>query len=164
MSKVLFSEKQQFTQWWLWLIIFILNAFFVYAMYQQIIMDEKIGDNPLSNRALLFVSLGFLLFSLFFIVLKLETEIREDGIYVRFFPIGIHYKHIPWDTIQKAEIRTYRPLLEFGGWGIRYGDGKALNVSGKIGLQILFKDGGKLLIGTQKPNELGKIISEKIKP
>ena len=49
--------------------------------------------------------------------------------------------------------------MDYGGWGIRLG---AYNISGNKGLKIhytnknSFKD--SILIGTQKPEELSKII------
>lgn len=56
-------------------------------------------------------------------------------------------------------VREYKPILEYGGYGIRYSfSGKAYNVRGKMGLQLKFKDGGKLLIGTQKMEEMEDIL------
>jgi TATA-box binding protein (TBP) (component of TFIID and TFIIIB) len=51
-------------------------------------------------------------------------------------------------------------LLEYGGWGIKYGrKGKAYNVSGNRGVQLVFKDGKQLLIGSQRAEELAEAIS-----
>ena len=58
------------------------------------------------------------------------------------------------------EIREYKPIMEYGGWGIRgFGSNRALNIKGKIGLQLVFKNGQKLLIGTQKADEIVKILA-----
>ncbi|MBK8703741.1 MAG: hypothetical protein IPN33_08970 [Saprospiraceae bacterium] len=62
----------------------------------------------------------------------------------------------------KVYVRQYKPIAEFGGWGLRYsmsGKGRALNVSGNMGLQLEFKDGKKLLIGTQKPKEIELVLT-----
>jgi hypothetical protein len=40
------------------------------------------------------------------------------------------------------------------------GAGKALNVSGNMGLQIIFKDNTRLLIGTKKPETLKNVITK----
>lgn len=59
------------------------------------------------------------------------------------------------DSIRHSEVRTYSPLKEYGGWGIRYGsNGKAYNVSGNQGVQLEFRDGKRLLVGSQLPLEL----------
>ena len=51
--------------------------------------------------------------------------------------------------------RTYRPVRDYGGWGIRWGrDGKAYIIVGNEGLQLLLGDGEKILIGSQRPQEL----------
>ncbi|GHT05749.1 hypothetical protein AGMMS49525_13370 [Bacteroidia bacterium] len=92
---------------------------------------------------------------------RLETQIKEDGIYVRFFPYQKQYKHLAWEEISKLYVRQYRPLLEYGGWGFNYrGYKKTLTVSGNMGLQIEFTNGKKLLIGTQKPDELTELLNK----
>jgi hypothetical protein len=163
-NQILFTEKQKFNQWWLWLIIVSINIFFLFSVYKQVFLGESIGDNPMSNVGrLVLLSLVMLLFSGLFFILRLDTIIDKKGVYVRFYPIRKTYKLYLWDKIKKLEIRQYKALLEYGGWGIRIGNGKALTVSGNIGLQIVFKDKRKLLIGTQKSIELERIIESYIK-
>lgn len=150
-----FYEKQRFRQWWLWLIIIIVIGFIIYNYIenrQYFSMEEIIGSFAVS----------ILIFILFFII-KLETKIDELGIRVRLFPFHLQFKYFPWKTIQKAYIREYSPIGEYGGWGLRmglFGKGKAYNISGNFGLQIVFKDGKKLLIGTQKAVEMKKFLEE----
>lgn len=54
-------------------------------------------------------------------------------------------------------MRLYRPIKEFGGWGMRTAfngkNGKAYNVSGNVGIQLELKNGSKTLLGTQKGKE-----------
>ena len=56
--------------------------------------------------------------------------------------------------------REYKPLREYGGWGIRCSlkRGKAYNVSGNKGVQLVFKNGKQLLIGSQKAEALEEAI------
>lgn len=64
----------------------------------------------------------------------------------------------------KAYVRTYDALSEYGGWGLKGGalwnnsKGKAINVSGNIGIQLELKNGKKLLIGTQKKKEAENVL------
>jgi hypothetical protein len=70
---------------------------------------------------------------------------------------------IAWNQLESCSVRTYSPLGEYGGWGIKYGlggAGKVYNVRGNQGLQLVFKDGSRLLIGTQKPLELQEIVDK----
>jgi hypothetical protein len=95
--------------------------------------------------------------AILFLMLKLETEVRSDGLYIRFFPFHLIYKKFAPEGLKEYYVRTYRPLKEFGGWGIRYGfgeSGKAYNIKGNQGLQLVFKNGKRLLIGTQKSKRL----------
>lgn len=156
-NEILFREKQQFRQWWIWLILLGINGFHLFGVFQQVFGGRQFGDKPVSNAVLLF-SLGLsLLLTVLFINLRLDTQIKKDGIYVRFFPFHLNFKEYHWDKISKLFVRQYRPIGEYGGWGLRlgiFGKGKAYNVSGNKGLQIVFTDNIKLLIGTNKPEEL----------
>lgn len=140
----LFTEKQRFTQWWLWLIMILAVAFAFY--YEESTLEMAVA----------------LIIPIFLFVLNLETEISKEGISVRFFPFHLKKKFFSWDEIAKAEVREYSPLLEYGGWGIRRGkSGVAYNVKGNMGLQLVLKSGKKILIGTQKTEELKQILVER---
>lgn len=92
---------------------------------------------------------------------KLVTQVRTDGIYISFPPLQMNDTVCTWDSIDTLFIRTYNPLIEFGGWGIRIGpNGRAYSTSGTTGLQIHFMNGGKLLIGTQQPDALRKALEQ----
>lgn len=148
-NKFEFSEKQRFTQWWLWLL---LSAVMIYTIY-NFIEDRQYFSTPELAISILIPILVIILF----LVIRLETKIDEQGIYVRFFPFQITFRYYPWRNIKKAYVRKYSPLGEYGGWGIRqglFGKGKAYNVKGNQGLQIILNDEKKILIGTQKQNEL----------
>jgi len=84
----------------------------------------------------------------------LITEVRSDGIYLKFVPFHFKFKYYPYGEIKSYEVTEYKPIREYGGWGIRYRlNGKAYNVYGNKGIQLTFKNNKKLLIGTQKPEE-----------
>jgi hypothetical protein len=90
---------------------------------------------------------------------RLVTEVRDDGIYICFFPFHWSFRKIAFTEVKQYEVRTYRPIREYGGWGIRYGcKGKAYNVSGDRGVQIELLNGKRLLIGSQRAEELWRAI------
>jgi len=61
-------------------------------------------------------------------------------------------------------VLTYSPISDYGGWGIRYGSiGKAYNVSGNRGVQLELLNGERILIGSQKPEELAAAIDLALK-
>ena len=165
METIIFKESQKFTQIWLWLIVFGVVVIFVWGIIQQIFFEIPFGNHPVSDQALWFYGLIPLTIILLFFSLRLQTLVKRDGIYVRFSPFVIKYKRIKIGEIKSYEIRKYKPIKEYGGWGIKFGGrkvGKAYNVKGNIGMQLEFTNGKKLLIGTQKPDEFLKAV-EKIK-
>lgn len=90
---------------------------------------------------------------------KLVTEVRSDGLYVRFFPFHLSFRRIRLDDVTRCDAVTYRPILQYGGWGITGGRrSRAYNVSGNRGLRIDYADATHLLIGSQRPEELAHAI------
>ena len=162
-NEILFSERQRFNQWWLWVILAGINGLFLYGFIQQVILGQQFGSKPMGNTGLFILTGMAILFTLGFRSFRLVTQIKEDGIYVRFFPFHMSFKHYEWETLTKVYLRKYSALREFGGWGIRYGlsnAGTAYNVSGNQGLQLEFTTGKKLLIGTNKTDELTKALNK----
>lgn len=101
---------------------------------------------------------SFLVFCLL-IFSRLTTIIHDTGISFRFFPFQTKQKKIDWKNIKECSIRKYKPIKEYGGWGIRNGmKGKAYNTKGNIGIQIKLKDERSILIGTQQPDKVKGIM------
>ena len=164
MDRILFNEQQRFKQWWLWLILLGINATLLFGLYNQLFNNSQFGDKPMDDSTLLIVSILTLAISVLFFCFRLDTRIDEEGVYVRFFPFHLSYRHYSWESISNAAVRQYNPISEYGGWGLRLGMfGKAYNVSGNYGLQLIFPDRQKLLIGTGKPEKLKKAL-EKLDP
>lgn len=81
------------------------------------------------------------------------TTVTADAVTVRF---GFLYStRIPFSEIRSAAAIVYRPIREYGGWGIRgTRRRRALNMRGNQGVLLTKADGSTLLIGSQKPREL----------
>lgn len=162
-NEILYTERQKFKQWWLWLILLGVNGLFLFGVFKQVIYGEQFGNKPMSNTGLLIATCVTILLTILFVNFRLDTTIKEDGIYVRFFPFHLKFKHYTWDTLTKSFVREYSPLTEYGGWGMRlgvFGKGGAYNISGNKGLQLEFANKKKLLIGTNKPNELTETLKK----
>lgn len=157
-----FSEIQKFRQWWLWFIFAGIKGLMGFFIVTQVLFGEPFGDSVVDNAALLIGFLFMLILSLLFFIMKLETRISDSGIAVRFYPLQLKFRNYRWEDLEEVYLREYSPIAEYGGWGIRYsftGKGKALNVSGRMGLQLVFKDGRRLLIGTSKPEDIMQVLS-----
>ncbi len=158
---LVFSEKQKFRQWWIWLALVAVTGFMVYGIYQQTILKKPFGNNPVNDTVLILVSLVPLIILVLFMFSELETEISDRGVSYKFFPFHWKSRTIVWEDIEKAFIRKYRPIMEYGGWGLRlgiFGNGRLLSVSGNMGLQLILKNGKRLLLGTRKPEEVDQVI------
>lgn len=103
-----------------------------------------------------------LLVILLFINVKLKTRIDEKGISYQFYPFHRTYKIISWNEISKSYIRNYNAIFEYGGWGMKFNffkkRGKAYTTKGNIGLQLELNNGKQILIGTQKKEELQRVL------
>lgn len=98
-------------------------------------------------------------------VARLTTEVREDGLYVRFYPFHSVFQKIPLDQVRSFQATTYRPIRDYGGYGIRYGwRSKAYNVSGNRGVKVEYAGGRTLLIGSQKAEQLAQALASILKP
>jgi len=160
-NEILFTEKQRFHQWWLWLILLGINGFLLFGVFKQVVGGQQFGDKPMNDVSLLIVTGIVIIITILLISFRLETIIKKDGIYVRFFPFYLKFEHYTWEELTKSFIRQYSPLAEYGGWGLRMGfKGEAFNVSGNKGLQLEFKSKRKLLIGTRKPEELIAVLNK----
>ena len=171
MSRILFSEKQKFSQLWLFAIIaltdLIVLAVLGHAFYAQLLMGEPWGDKPMSDLGLtIFLLLMGLLIALVNIMIfraKLEVEVKDNSLYYRYFPFVWNWKYIHKDNIKKYEIRQFNALKEFGGYGYRkhfFKKTTGLMMKGNQGLALTLHDDSKWIIGTQQPKALEKAMNQ----
>ena len=155
---VLFSETQRFRTWWVLILLIGCNTFFLIEIVENF-ATKKESKEEIFYRCLEILSV--VVFNFLFFIVRLETQITKEGIYVRFFPFHLKFKFYDWKNISKSYIRQYQPIIEYGGWGIRiglFGKGRAFNVRGNKGLQLEFKDNNKLLIGSNNSEELERVL------
>ena len=158
-----FEEIQGFRIWWAWTAVIALNILFGVAIVQQVILNIPFGPEPASDLILCLASFFLLSLLYFLFCIKLKTRIDDNGIEYRFFPFQRNATVIDWGELSDAYMREYNSFYEYGGWGIRVGSpktGRAVNTSAssKEGLQLEFKNGELLLIGTRDPEELGRVV------
>ncbi len=172
MDDVLFREEQRFRQKWLWALISIAPAVMIgvmgYAMFSQLVLHQPFGNKPMPDSMLVWfgplmilVAVGIVLL---FALTCLITEVRGDGVYIRYIPFHRRFHWFHFRDIVEAEAITYSALRDYGGWGIRYGRlGKAYNVSGNRGVMLTFGSGAHLMIGSQRADELAAEIQKHIR-
>ncbi|MBC7246268.1 MAG: hypothetical protein H5T73_00610 [Actinobacteria bacterium] len=161
-KNTVFREVQRFHQWWIYLVVLAVTLFAWYAPLRQLFADRPPGEKEAPDW---FMYLVWLLmgmgFPALFLSARLVVEVRDDGIHYRYHPFHLRFHRIGVEEIEEAEARTYRPVLEYGGWGIRYGrKGKAYNVSGNRGVQLRLRDGRRVLFGSQRAEEFASALQE----
>ena len=167
-NDLIFREVQTFGSTLRWLLVVLMAislAIFAIALWETITNPKTTNTFVSTLLSIIAMAIPIAVTILFFI-LKLETEVRTDGLYVRFYPMHIRFRKFTGQDLTEYYCRTYRPIREYGGWGIRCsftGKGKAYNVSGNKGVQLVLTNGKKLLIGSQKPDDLAAAIDKMIK-
>ena len=158
-----FKETQRFTQSWLLIVVGGVTVFGFYTIFKEY---YKVKDTASNDElfSLAFPVIILILVVLLFIFIKLETKIDETGIYYQFFPFHLRLKKISWNELEDIQVRKYNPVMEYGGWGIRGLSrkgrrGMAFNISGNMGIQLILKDGGRLLLGTKIPEKAKETIN-----
>lgn len=146
--KPLFTEKQRFNQWWLWLLLAVSSVVPIVIWYKEYTNNATSSSN-LSTLFILF------LVSILFVVMQMKTVVSQENIQLTYSPFV-------WKTINLSDIETIKVINYgfVGGWGIRFWTsyGTVYNVRGNKGLHIRLKNGKQLVIGTQKPQELEKVV------
>ena len=168
---MVFHEEQRFTQSRLILVVGLILIVsmlpLVWGSYEQLALGKTFGNEPMSDTALIltdlltFGILGGLATLLFYA--RLITEVRDDGVYVRYPPFVRKWEIYKWADLAEIEVRQYKPIREYGGWGWRFGlflKGRAYNISGNQGLQLVTHASKRLLIGTQRSEELAQAIEQ----
>lgn len=161
MDNVVYKERQYFRNPFVLMLLLAIIGMSVWALVQQVFLGKSFGQNPAPDSLVILFSMLPLIFFLFFIFMHLDSNIDETSISVRLCPFGS--RKIAWKNVEKAYIRNYKPILEYGGWGIRYGlgnKGMAYTVGGYQGLQFELSNGKKVLIGTKKASELTEFLKQ----
>src|ERR1019366_4213193 len=176
-----FREEQRFE--WFWTAMFCVPALLVgYGLYRQVWLKQ-----PFMSAALLWPAFAVAaVVAVWLLRLKLETEVRDDGLFICFVWLWPE-RTIPWDQIRSVETRPYRPIRDFGGYGVRWaargivyhargnrgarrgrasgGRGAARGIvyhaRGNRGARLVLASGERVLIGSQRADDLARAIAER---
>ncbi|QQT28047.1 MULTISPECIES: hypothetical protein [Sphingobacterium] len=155
-----FNEVQSFSQWWLWISLL---ALFIPIYSTGASLSFSQNWYKMLLEILTYVPFYiWLAVVVFFAMIMLRTEISDNGVYVDFKPF-LWNKTYRFEDIRSYKVVKYS-IFDYGGWGMRISSsGVAYTTKGKYGLKLTLKNGKQILIGTQRPEELSKIMDEFIK-
>ena len=148
-GKLLFEEEQSFVGTWIWYLLLGITVVAVGGSFLGLVTS----DNSEAFIGVIIAAIATGGIIVLFSTSRLYVSIDQENIYYRFPPFLTREKILTKEDIKKMYVRKYRPISEYGGWGyrFRFRSGRAVNVAGNIGLQIVLNNDKKLLIGTQKP-------------
>jgi hypothetical protein len=139
------------------------------GLYWQLIRGKPWGDKPLTDGGLLalfaFVLATWGLGMAVLISFRLDVRIDDSGVHYRVVPIKIKWQTASREQIAKYSVEKKFRLLQSGGFGYhrnRFTRTRSVRIRGGHHLSLLLKNGNKLLLGTQNPDELDKAMKKLI--
>ena len=153
-----FHEVQALRQWHARLILAMPPAAMLFIAIRQLVFHHPWGNPPMSNGGVVFLTLLLVAVYIRLITVRLVTDVRSGEL-----SVGLHglwrRRRVSLAGIRSAIEVQYDPAAEYGGYGIRSGaNGLAYIASGNRGVQVELNDGRKLLIGSQRPEQLARSI------
>lgn len=89
----------------------------------------------------------------------MTVRVDDAGVFVHLGAVPLLRRHIPFDEIEGMEVVRYRPMRDFGGWGIRgLGKTKAWTARGSRAVRLQLTDERVLYIGSDVPQRLAERI------
>jgi hypothetical protein len=100
-----------------------------------------------------------------FFILHMTTEATPDVLTVWYGWVPLYRRTVTLADVRSCAVVEFRPIADHGGWGVRSGrDGeRVLTARGDRGVLLVYADGGKLLIGSQRADELAELLSQSLR-
>ncbi|WP_435016830.1 hypothetical protein TA3x_004411 [Tundrisphaera sp. TA3] len=156
----MFREDQRFG-WWLYALLALMMGieWSMLMGHGQALLG--IADAKTAAGTALGIAVGLGMPILLLVgVLRMTTVVALGEVRVWFGWIPTYRRSIPIASIRGVHVVQYRPMRDYGGWGIRQGrDGeRVLNARGNRGVRLILEDQTQILIGSQRPEELARAI------
>ena len=138
-----------------------IGLFLLVSLVADVVFHTPLGSKPAPPAVLAGVLVFFVLLYLW--VFRLVVRVDGQSVRAEFGYLGRLNFRWTRDQIRSCEPVTYRPLRDFGGWGIRFGAGgkRCYSARGNRGV-LLETDKRQVTIGSQRPEELAAAIQQLI--
>ncbi len=116
-------------------------------------------ERPMPHRLLL--ATGLLLGAVLIQVIAGGTTVlvQRRGIHVFLGTVPVFSKRVAYSDIRWIESVRYRPIKEFGGWGLRgFGAKQAWTARGDRALVLHLLDGRDIYLGSDHPDRLAQRV------
>ena len=157
-----FREVQYIRRPWLFALFLGIAAFGAYWAIRHHQQGEPLGLMfDIGIWANVAITSGLALWLWF---VRLETEVRERDVVLRYRLMWTP-KEIAFDEIEKVEEFDYRPVRDYGGWGLRYGGRERKewlwNAYGNRAVRFHLTNGRTFSVGSQMPEKLASAVNER---
>jgi hypothetical protein len=157
-SPPLFREEQGVRQPRVWALLAILPTGFLLLLIWQVLLGHTVGTRQVSNGNVIGWTIFLWLVYLRLVTVKFVTKVEPGKLSISLRGLWTLRK-IRLADIRNFEAVTYDPEKDYGGYGIRLSRrGRAYIASGDRGVRLKLADGGKILIGSQRPKELAEAL------
>lgn len=99
-------------------------------------------------------------------VLRMTTEVTAIHCRVWYGMVPTFRRALDLDSVKRVEIVRYNAIRDHWFWGVRITrDGeRVLTARGDRGVRLYLHDGSRVLIGSQRPEELAEVLERAIRP
>jgi len=157
-ENVYINEIQSFR--WLALVPGLVTLLFAVLCYFQIVLKKQVGNRPAPSWLLVVFFLFTATVTAMLGLQKLTLSITNKAVYIN-FGVFASKQVIPLTDIKSIAVRKYNGPGEFSGWGVKSNaHEQSYTVSGDEGVEIILKNGKMILVGTQKPKEMQRVINQ----
>jgi len=158
-QEMLFHEVQALRQWHGRIVLALPPAALLFIAIRQIVFHNPWSHPPMTNGSVIFLTVLLLAVYFRLITVRLVTDLGSAEL-----SIGLRglwrSRRVPLMAIHSATAVQYDPATEFGGYGIRSSArGMAYIASGNRGVEVELIEGRKLLVGSQRADELADKIT-----
>ncbi|HLI86785.1 MAG TPA: hypothetical protein VKV17_22960 [Bryobacteraceae bacterium] len=159
MSDAVFHEVQRLRQWHIRIVLALPPAALLFITIRQVVFHHPWGEHPISNGGLIFLTVLLVAVYLRLITVRLVTNVSAGELAVGLRGLW-KLRRVPLSAIRSAKPVEYSPL-DYGGYGIRSGPGGLAYIAdGNRAVQLELRDGSKLLIGSQRAEELARAVGQ----
>ena len=124
----------------------------------QVVLGHSWGKQPMSNGNV--IGWTIFLWAIFFrlVTVRLVTEARAGELVISLRGFW-RSRRIGLSEIQSAELISFDPVRDYGGYGIRTGRfGKAYIAAGTRGVRLKLANGAIVVLGSQRSEELAGVL------
>jgi hypothetical protein len=157
-SRIVFREVQRFPVRRIAFALASPPCFMLGLLIWQVILGHQWGKHPMSNADVIIWTVFLWLIYFRLITVRLVTEVRQGELRIAMRGLW-RLRRVPLDGIRSVEIITHDIARDYGGYGFRSTrQVHAYVASGDRGVRFTLMDGEKLVVGSERPDELAAAV------